>query len=353
MLAVTRLGIVTPQQLGHNRRYAILIIAVVAMLLPGHRPGDDADLMLPLYLLFEFSLLLARWFGTPSSEPRSTEAPAARRPGSRTAFLYAPDPMLFDLKSGKRRRVVQIVFGFLAFIFFISFVGFGIGSDVSGGIFDAIGIGGGGSSSATRSTRSRSRTPRRRSRPTRTTSRPCSTWSATTTSRRPRAGSTTDPQTGATSISEEARTELEQAAQAWTDYLKTKPKNTDLSTAANAAQVFVLLGDAEGAAEAQAIVAEGQKTAAAYGQLAFYYYAAGEIKQGDEAAKQAVDGRRSVGSRADREEPRQHPQAGDQAAGAIEEQAASRAARRPASSSSRTRSAASAAAAPTPVTPTP
>ena len=39
--------------------------------------------------------------------------------------------MLFDLKSGKRRRVVQVVFGFLAFIFFISFVGFGIGSDVS------------------------------------------------------------------------------------------------------------------------------------------------------------------------------------------------------------------------------
>ena len=54
--------------------------------------------------------------------------------------------MLFDLKSGKRRRVVQVVFGFLAFIFFISFVGFGIGSDVSGGIFDAIGLGGGDNS---------------------------------------------------------------------------------------------------------------------------------------------------------------------------------------------------------------
>ena len=50
--------------------------------------------------------------------------------------------MLFDLKTGKRRRVVQVVFGFLAFIFFISFVGFGIGSDVSGGLFDAIGLGG-------------------------------------------------------------------------------------------------------------------------------------------------------------------------------------------------------------------
>ncbi len=99
----------------------------------------------------------------------------------------------------------------------------------------------------------------------------------------------TDPQTGQTSISEDAHTELEQAAQAWTDYLKTNPKNTDLSTAANAAQTFVLLGDADGAAQAQAVVAEGQDTAAAWGQLAFYYYAGGKIKQGDEAAKKAVD----------------------------------------------------------------
>ena len=44
VLAVTRLGIVTPDQLAKNRRYAILVIAVVAMLPARHRPGDDADL---------------------------------------------------------------------------------------------------------------------------------------------------------------------------------------------------------------------------------------------------------------------------------------------------------------------
>ena len=65
VLAVTRLGIVTPQQLAKNRRYAILIIAVVAMLLPGTDPVTMVICMLPLYLLFEFSLVLARWFGTP------------------------------------------------------------------------------------------------------------------------------------------------------------------------------------------------------------------------------------------------------------------------------------------------
>jgi sec-independent protein translocase protein TatC len=68
VLAVTRLGIVTPQQLAHNRRYAILVIAVVAMLLPGTDPVTMLISMAPLYLLFEFSVLLARLFN-PSREP--------------------------------------------------------------------------------------------------------------------------------------------------------------------------------------------------------------------------------------------------------------------------------------------
>src|SRR5262249_43247097 len=38
ILAVTRLGITTPKQLAKNRRYAYLVIAIVAMLLPGTDP---------------------------------------------------------------------------------------------------------------------------------------------------------------------------------------------------------------------------------------------------------------------------------------------------------------------------
>jgi sec-independent protein translocase protein TatC len=68
VLAVTRLGIVTPQQLAHNRRYAVLIIAVVAMLLPGTDPITMLISMAPLYLLFEFSILLARLWGNPRDE---------------------------------------------------------------------------------------------------------------------------------------------------------------------------------------------------------------------------------------------------------------------------------------------
>ena len=58
ILAATRAGIVTPHQLRHNRRYAILACGAVAAFLP----GDVITLVLetvPLYLLFEVSVLVA------------------------------------------------------------------------------------------------------------------------------------------------------------------------------------------------------------------------------------------------------------------------------------------------------
>jgi sec-independent protein translocase protein TatC len=72
ILSVTRLGIVTPQQIAANRRYAILGIAVAAMLLPGTDPITMIISMAPLILLFEASLIFARLFGTPP-EPELDE----------------------------------------------------------------------------------------------------------------------------------------------------------------------------------------------------------------------------------------------------------------------------------------
>jgi len=58
ILAITRAGVVTPRQLRRHRRYAVAACALVAAVLPG-----DAITMLletvPLYLLFELSLLIA------------------------------------------------------------------------------------------------------------------------------------------------------------------------------------------------------------------------------------------------------------------------------------------------------
>ncbi len=67
ILAVTRLGIVSVEQLAGNRRYAYLVIAVVAAALPGIDPISMLIEMVPLLVLFELSILIARAFGTPEA----------------------------------------------------------------------------------------------------------------------------------------------------------------------------------------------------------------------------------------------------------------------------------------------
>ena len=77
ILAATRVGIVTPRQLRKNRRYAIVLCAVVAAFLP----GDAITLVLetvPLYLLYEASILVASFVGRRAS--RRTQG-AAHPPG--------------------------------------------------------------------------------------------------------------------------------------------------------------------------------------------------------------------------------------------------------------------------------
>jgi sec-independent protein translocase protein TatC len=67
ILAVTRLGIVKVEQLTRNRRYAYLAIAIVAAALPGVDPVSMLIEMVPLLVLFELSILIARAFGTPKA----------------------------------------------------------------------------------------------------------------------------------------------------------------------------------------------------------------------------------------------------------------------------------------------
>lgn len=65
IIAVTRLGIVRVEQLRQNRRYAYLVISIVAAALPGVDPVSMLIEMVPLLVLYELSILLARAFGQP------------------------------------------------------------------------------------------------------------------------------------------------------------------------------------------------------------------------------------------------------------------------------------------------
>ncbi len=63
VLSLTRLEIVTPDQLAKNRKYVIFGISIVAAALPGGDPVSMFLIMIPLIFLYEGSIMLARRFG--------------------------------------------------------------------------------------------------------------------------------------------------------------------------------------------------------------------------------------------------------------------------------------------------
>jgi sec-independent protein translocase protein TatC len=90
ILGVTRVGIVSVSQLRRNRRYAVLVIAVLAMLLPGTDPITMILAMAPLIVLFEGSILLAALLDRRAA--RSSEREAAEMTAANDAELAPLDP---------------------------------------------------------------------------------------------------------------------------------------------------------------------------------------------------------------------------------------------------------------------
>ena len=194
--------------------------------------------------------------------------------------------MLFDLQTGRRKTVVKVVYSILALLMGGSLVLFGIGSDAPGGILDALGLGGDDTSSNPQyeqqleDAEAKLETDPENAQAVLDLVR----YHFLTAT----GGITTDQTTGQVSISEDAHTELEATVTAWKRYLALKLPTPDVGAATNAAQAYVYLQDPTGASEAQAIVADEQKTASAYGLLAQYLYVDFQFKEGDAAAKKAV-----------------------------------------------------------------
>jgi sec-independent protein translocase protein TatC len=75
ILAACKLGVTSAEKLRRNRRYAIVLIVVVAALLPTLDPISLILESLPFYLLFELSIVLAAHWGRPTYEV--SDEPAA------------------------------------------------------------------------------------------------------------------------------------------------------------------------------------------------------------------------------------------------------------------------------------
>jgi sec-independent protein translocase protein TatC len=78
ILALTRMRVIDARWLRKNRRYAIVICAVVAMVLPGTDPISMLIEMAPLVVLFELSIVLASIFAPKDEveivEPEESDA---------------------------------------------------------------------------------------------------------------------------------------------------------------------------------------------------------------------------------------------------------------------------------------
>ena len=208
--------------------------------------------------------------------------------------------MLFDLKSGKRRRVVQVVFGFLAFIFLISFVGFGIGSGASGGLFDAIGLGGDDTSQdASAETQFQ---PQIDQAEAKLEKDPKDAAALEDLARyRYLAGQAQLEldDSGAATLTEGTRSDWSEALDAWEQFEATDPQKIDVQVAGQVICAYVpqtcfpLSGDPgpvdfDGAAKAAELVAEQEPSAQSLTQLAYLQLAGGHIEEGTKTADEAI-----------------------------------------------------------------
>jgi hypothetical protein len=193
--------------------------------------------------------------------------------------------MLFDLR-GKRRRTVQVTYVGLAFLMAVGLVGAGVGSGVSGGIFDLFSGGGGGSSTADKTVQKKID---RAEKSLRLNPEDQAAMVTLVRSHYQLATIDTDERTG--QFGSDGKKELRKTDAAWQRYIDSKPRKPDESLAGLMVTAYSPIGlnDGSKAAGAAEVVADARDDAQAWLQLVQYASAAGQTRKADLAAKKAVE----------------------------------------------------------------
>ena len=192
--------------------------------------------------------------------------------------------MLFDLK-GRRRRVVQVVYLMLAVLMGGGLVFFGIGGDVSGGLFDAFSERGGGSGNQIIEDRIDENQKKLDDADPKNDG---AALKAIVRDRYSLAADERDPDDGR--YTDDGMEQLAKADEAWKQYIEAK-KKPEASLAALMLQVYdqtALNKPAEGATAAE-IIADEDPTASAYVQLARFATLAGQKRKATLAKNKALD----------------------------------------------------------------
>ena len=192
--------------------------------------------------------------------------------------------MLFDLQ-GKRRRVVQVVYLGLAVLMGGGLVLFGIGGDVSGGLFDAFSDrSDGGNGNSLIQKRVEKNEDRVKVNPRSEAARKALVRDYFQLA----TAQVTDTQGG---YPDEAKDELRKAAANWKAYLALESKNPDTSLARLMLQVYdpTALAKPKDALEVARLIAEKEEKPQAYLSLVQYAALAGDTRVADLAGQKAVD----------------------------------------------------------------
>lgn len=193
--------------------------------------------------------------------------------------------MLFDLRGGHRRRLVQAIYLTLAILMGGGLVLFGIGGNVSGGLIDAIQ---GGQTSTDDTFKKREASFERK---VRLNPRDDRSWAELARTRFQLAGQGDGYDNEKGEFTAEGKRGLRSAATAWNRYLDLDPKKVDDGLASVMLQAFSPAGldDPKEAARAARIVTEARPSSSAFSQLAFYSYQSGDDRTGDLAKRRAIE----------------------------------------------------------------
>jgi hypothetical protein len=203
--------------------------------------------------------------------------------------------MLFDLR-GKRRRLIQTIYVFLALLLGGGLVVFGIGGDAPGGLGDAIGIGQDGGTADPQFDRQIERAEQNLAEDPE--NRPALLTIARYQYLAGQQELETDDE-GFPVVTDDARNRFRAATNAWERYLDTDPREPDDSVAtlifraygnvaATERDLRAVQRNFEAAVETAEIIAEAQPGPNTYLQLASYAYMAGNDRVAEEAGRNAL-----------------------------------------------------------------
>jgi tetratricopeptide (TPR) repeat protein len=191
--------------------------------------------------------------------------------------------MLFDLR-GKRRRTVQVTYVALAFLMAVGLIGAGVGSGVSGGIFDLF-SGGGGGSTADKTVQKKID---RAEKALRVNPGDEAALKSLVRAHFQLGQLDSNERTG--KFGTDGKKELRKADAAWKRYLATDPKKPDDSLAGLMIVAYsnVGLSDPAGAADAAEVAATVRDDPDNWIQLVQYATLAGQTRKADLAAEKAL-----------------------------------------------------------------